>query len=685
MKCRRRRSARLRRESLLLRFGVVSAIFAGLLGVVLTGWLTNFIRTTNIDHARDTAEYSLSLSLNALDVPADQSVLITPAQLAETTRLMKASVATGKFVGATAWITPGIVVYAAEPARLGKLETVRPQVTAALHGQVSTTIVTHPLAGVPDATERSSLRKIGPLLEIFAPADLKNHVVAAVVLYQPWQPIQQLIDRETHQMLLLVLAGLLALWLGVMRLVLTASRRLRAQSRENWTLASHDPLTGLPNRTLLEEQLGQALKISERSGEHVGLLLFDLDHFKEVNDVFGHHCGDLLLQQIGPRLTAVLREGDVVARLGGDEFVVVLPTLKSADEAEATAVRLLEALAEPFHLDSVTLDVDASIGIAVSPEHGSDGETLLHHADTGMYRAKKSGSGFAAYSAEAESERPRQRPLHESLRAAVHDPAQFRLAYQPKADVHSGVVHGVEALLRWQHPTLGVLMPADFLPVAERTRLILALTDLVIDAVLEQIRTWASQGLQLGVSVNVSASCLLDASFPARVAALLEARDVEAGMLEFEISESVILTDAGRAITVLGALDALGVRLALDGFGSGISALGHLTRLPIHQIKIDSSLVTDMAEGSTNAAIVRSCIELARNLGLSVVAQGVETPDVWQQLARYGCQLAQGYYLAEPMPGDHLPAWMQDRARAARLAKSARRAVPLRDSSLTPG
>ncbi|MGZ4435837.1 MAG: diguanylate cyclase domain-containing protein, partial [Trebonia sp.] len=446
MKCRRRRSGRLRRESLLLRFGVVSAILAGILGVVLTGWLTNFIRTTNINHARDTAQYSLSLSLNALDIPKTQSTMITPAQLAETTRLMRASVATGKFVGATAWIAPGIVVYAAEPSRMGKLEAVRPQVAAAFHGQASSTIVTHPLPNVPDATERSGLRRAGPLLEIFAVARMRSSVVAAVVLYQPWRPVQRLISHETHQMLLLVLAGLLALWLGVMRLVLTASRRLRAQATENWLLASHDPLTGLPNRALLEEQLGRALKMSERSGNHVGLLLFDLDHFKEVNDTFGHHCGDLLLEQIGPRLTAVLREGDFVARLGGDEFVVVLPTLKSPDEAGATAARLLEALSEPFHLDSVTLDVDASIGIAVSPAHGTDGEALLHHADTGMYQAKKSGSGFATYSVEAEAERPRQRPLHDSLRAAVQDPSQFWLVYQPKADVRSGVVHGVEAL-----------------------------------------------------------------------------------------------------------------------------------------------------------------------------------------------------------------------------------------------
>jgi diguanylate cyclase (GGDEF)-like protein len=616
------------------------------------------------------------LSINVMDVPAGQSAVITPAQLALTTALMRGSVATGTFVGATSWTAPGIVTYAGEPGRIGRMEKVRPQILATFKGQKGlTAIITQPLPGVPDVTERNALRKVGPLLEIYQPVRLRGKIVAGVALYQPWTPVQRLISRETRQMLLLVLAGLLVLWLGVMRLVLSASRRLRAQSRENWMLASHDPLTGLPNRTLLEEQLSQALKISERSGGHVGLLLFDLDHFKEVNDTLGHACGDLLLQQIGPRLTSVLREGDFVARLGGDEFVIVLPRLKRSDEATAAATRLLEALSEPFHLDSVTLDVDASIGVAVSPEHGTDGEALLRHADTGMYQAKKAGNGFATYSAEAEYGRPTQRPLLDSLRAALQDPQQFALAYQPKADVQSGVVHGVEALLRWQHPTLGALLPGDFLPVAERTGLILPLTDLVIDAVLGQIRAWGAEGFQLGVSINVSACCLLDAAFPTRVGALLQSHDVEPGMLEFEITEKVILDDINRAVAVLGRLDELGVRLALDGFGSGFSSMGYLKRLPVHQIKIDSSLVTDLTEASTDAAIVRSCIELARNLGLSVVAEGVETAGVWHQLARYGCHLAQGSYLADPMTGEQLPAWLQERARAAKFAKSARRSV----------
>jgi diguanylate cyclase (GGDEF)-like protein len=395
VKCRRRRSSPTRRESLLLRFGLISALITGLLAVVLTTWLATFIRTTNIDHARDTAEYSLKLSLHVMDVPAGQSAVITPEQLGLTTRLMQASVATGTFVGATSWSGTGIVTYAKEPGRIGKLEKIRPAVAAALSGHASTAIITTPLPGVPDPTERGALRTVGPLLEIYEPVHINGKLVAAVALYQPWHPVQRLIDRETHQMLLLVLAGLLVLWLGTMRLVLSASRRLRRQARENWELASHDALTGLPNRKCLEEKVYQALRISERSGLHVGLLLLDLDRFKEVNDTYGHFYGDLLLKAVGSRLSAVLRQGDFVARLGGDEFVIVLSSVGQPSEPQASAARMLEALSEPFRLDDVTLEIAASIGIATSPEDGTDCDALLRHADAGMYRAKRSGAGFA--------------------------------------------------------------------------------------------------------------------------------------------------------------------------------------------------------------------------------------------------------------------------------------------------
>jgi diguanylate cyclase (GGDEF)-like protein len=374
---------------------VISALITGLLAAVLTAWLAGFIRTTNIEHARDTAEYSLELSVHALDVPAGQTAVITPDQLALTTTLMRASVATGTFVGATSWSGPGVVTYASEPGRIGKLEKLRPGVIAALKGRASTAIVTTPMPGVPDPTERGALLTVHPLLEIYEPVYLRGKLVAAVALYQPWHPVQRLIDRETHQMLLLVLAGLLVLWLGTMRLVLSASRRLRRQAQENWRLASHDALTGLANRKRLEEKVCEALHVSRRSGTHVGLLLLDLDRFKDVNDTYGHHYGDLLLKAVGSRLSAVLRQGDFVARLGGDEFVVVLPRLGQPDEAQASAARLLRSLSEPFRLGDVTLEIGASIGIAISPGHGQNCDDLLRHADAGMYQAKRSGIGFS--------------------------------------------------------------------------------------------------------------------------------------------------------------------------------------------------------------------------------------------------------------------------------------------------
>jgi diguanylate cyclase (GGDEF)-like protein len=424
MKRRARKGSRRPRALLLLQFGLVSAVLTAVLGAALSAWLTNFVRTTNVNHARDMAEYSVGLSVAAIGWPGQQP-LMTAAQLALTTHLMQASVASGKYVAVSVWMPGDIVAYAAESARIGKREWARPQVNAALAGQQGWAVVTRPLVGVDDPSERAALARFGPLLETFTPIRLKNQVVATTALYQKWRPVQRTIELETRNMLLIIMAGIALLWLGLMRLVLSTSRQLRTQAATNWQLASHDQLTGLPNRKLLHERVGQALHMSQRSGRHVGVLLFDLNRFKEVNDTLGHHGGDLLLEQIGPRLQRVLREGDFIGRLGGDEFVVLLPALDDPLEAAATAKRLTAALAEPFLLEGVSLDVDASIGIAISPQHGTNFDQLIQHADTGMYEAKASGSGYATYSASNERVRPKKLALRGPAAEAVNDRSQL--------------------------------------------------------------------------------------------------------------------------------------------------------------------------------------------------------------------------------------------------------------------
>ena len=645
-------------RSLVLRFAVVSAGLVGALGGALTTWQANAIRDANIGTASTTATYSMNVALGVIGAKTGGPAQITAVQYVQVTGLLRAIVNTGKYIGATAWAPANRVVYAKEPGRTGRQEMPRPQVGQAFRGRQSTLVVRTSIADVPDATERAALRQSGSVLEVFVPVRLDGSVVAVVELYQPWQPVQRAIANQTRQTLLFVCLGLLVLWAGLLSLVLTASRRLRAQSALNRRLASHDALTGLPNRTLLADRGAKALQASARSGHRVGVMLLDLDKFKEVNDTLGHHNGDLLLQQAAGRLTGVLRAGDSAARLGGDEFVVLLPDLASAVEAVEVAQRIIAAFTVPFLVDAISLEMEVSIGIAISPDHGTNIDTLLQHADIGMYDAKGSRAGLAVYAAETDARTRGRLGLLSQLRTGVNDPTQLVVHYQPKADMLTGEVRGVEALVRWQHPTDGLILPADFIPLAEQSGLIHPLTEHVLTQALTQICEWDKAGLTLPVAVNVSTRCLLDTNFPSLVSRLLREHHVSARQLELEITESAVMADPDKAISVLENLRRLGVSLTVDDFGTGYSSLSRLKALPVQQLKIDKSFVTNMNEGSPDAAIVKSCIELGRNLGLTVVAEGVETPHVWHQLTNLGCDQAQGYYLATPMPADLLWGWM---------------------------
>ena len=645
-------------RSLVLRFALISAVLVAVLGSVLITWQGNVIRRANLDAAAHTATYSMSLTIGLLGSKPSDAPVLSAAQYAQVTALLRSMVATHEYLGATAWGPTRQVVYAVEKGRIGQHEPSRPEVAQALAGKLVTTLVSSPSAGIPDRTERSALVSGGTLLEVFTPVRLNGSVVAAVEFYQPWKPVQQIISSQTREMLLIVGAGLLLLWAGLLSVVLSASRKLRIQSAENRQFASHDSLTGLPNRKLLGE-LGQlALQAGVRSGRPVGVLLLDLDNFKEVNDTLGHHSGDLLLQQVAARLSGTLRGGDSVARLGGDEFVVLLTDLRLAAEAEAAAQRIIGALSDPFVIDEVSLDIEASIGVATSPQHGTEMESLLQHADIGMYVAKASRSGVAVYSPETDRRTPRQLGMLGQLRRAVNDSSQLVLHYQPKVALATGELKGVEALVRWQHPTEGLLLPAEFIPLAEQTGLIHPLTVLILEQALVQSKIWSDAGLRLPIAVNISARNLLDTTFPALVGRLLREHHAEPANLELEITESAIMVDPEKAIAVLIRLRALGVVLTIDDFGTGYSSMTRLAKLPVQQLKIDQSFVTHMTADSKDAAIVRSCIELGRNLGMTVVAEGVETAGVWNQLMALGCDQAQGYFLGTPMPAEGIAAWV---------------------------
>jgi diguanylate cyclase len=426
----------------------------------------------------------------------------------------------------------------------------------------------------------------------------------------------------------------------------------------------HDALTGLPNRTLLADRLEHALVVADRAGTSLGLLLIDLDRFKEINDTFGHHYGDELLAQIGPRLTGALRDVDTVARLGGDEFAVLLPDLRSVDDAVAVAAKLRIALRAPFRVEGVDFDVEASVGVVLSGVHGQDANTLLRRVDIAMYVAKTQDLGVFAYNPVLDEHSPAKLALVGDLRRGI-DRGELVLHYQPKVLICSGDVVGAEALVRWKHPQRGLVFPDAFIPLAEHTGLMGPLTRYVLDAALAQARVWMDADRALTVSVNLSARNLLDDGLPVQVAELLAAHGVVADLLELEVTESAIMTEPVRAQRILEQLSALGVKISIDDFGVGYTSLGQLKTLPVTELKIDRSFVMTMTEDQSNALIVHSVVDLGHKLGLTIVAEGVESGDALAALAALDCDIAQGYHLSPPLPVEAFDAWYVSRVAAA--------------------
>jgi diguanylate cyclase (GGDEF)-like protein/PAS domain S-box-containing protein len=439
-----------------------------------------------------------------------------------------------------------------------------------------------------------------------------------------------------------------------------AEEALMRQSELNEHQALHDSLTDLPNRTLFRDRIEQAIALAEREGGHVAVAMMDLDRFKDVNDSLGHHAGDALLVEIGRRLRATLRCSDTVARLGGDEFGVLISKPRSAGDVVVVIDKMRAALEQPVIVDGLSLPAEGSIGIAMFPTHGRDVDTLLRHADVAMYSAKEEKAGYLFYDNSRSESDPARLTLVSELRRAIEQ-QELVLYYQPKAALESGAVRSVEALLRWNHPTRGLVGPDEFIPLAQQTGLIKPLTLYVLEEALSQCQSWQREGMRLGVAVNLSVRNLLDAEFPEQVSGLLDKHRVDPGLLELEITESIVLSDPVRTKRVLDKLSGMGVTLSIDDFGTGYSSLAYLSQLPVDEIKIDRSFVMNMAQCDNDAVIVRSTIDLGRNLGLEVVAEGVETEEAWDALSQLGCTLAQGYYLSRPVPADELTKWLRRR------------------------
>ena len=550
------------------------------------------------------------------------------------------------------WDTDLQVVFSSDPAVVGHTSYEPRHLRAGLEGE------TLAITNEPEGEE--------PVLSVITPirASDSSTPIGVLEISVPRAPIAASIKRDFRAFYIVLVIGLNLLYVALFSVMVRASRKLRRRAEEQEHLALHDDLTGLANRALFRDRVRQAIRVAEREQQTIAILLMDLNRFKEINDTLGHHHGDIVLQETGRRLQTTLRETDTIARLGGDEFALVLPHVPDPAAVLHVADKITAALRVPFIVQGLTLDVGASLGVAFFPTHGRDVDTLIQRADVAMYLAKTAQTNCEIYAVEKDNYSASRLALVGELRTAIeHD--EFIVHYQPKVDLRTGTVQGVEALVRWEHPLRGLIPPDEFIPLAEHTGLIESLTTFVLNAALRQVADWREDGLNLKVAVNLSTRSLLNPNFPEEVSDALKRWRVPPSSLQLEITEHTILADPARASGILSTLSSMGVELSIDDFGTGYSSFVQLRRLPLTELKIDKSFVMNMEVDDNDAVIVRSLIELGRNLGLQVVAEGVESQEVSNELTNLGCHYAQGFYSSRPMPPDQVAQWMN--IMAARL------------------
>ncbi len=435
----------------------------------------------------------------------------------------------------------------------------------------------------------------------------------------------------------------------------------KAAERRITHMAQHDFLTGLPNRMLLLDRMEQSLSLARRDGRKVAVMFLDLDKFKHINDLLGHVLGDKLLQEVAGRLASISRSGDTLCRLGGDEFVLMLTELEKSDDASTIAAKLLESVAGPCHIDGHEIEITTSIGIALFPDDGQDGNELLRHADAAMYHAKQNGrNNYHFFTSEMNRRALQRMAIENKLRHAL-ERGEFTLYYQPKVDLHTMRPIGAEAMLRWADPKSGELIPpANFIPIAEENGMIIPIGEWVLREACRQMAEWRKSGLpEIPVSVNLSAVQFRQKGLGQTLHAILHQYGVSPSNLELEITETAVMQDADAAIALLKEVKEMGVQLAMDDFGTGYSSLSYLKQMPIDKLKIDQSFVRDIAHDPDDAAIVSTVISMARNLKLTVIAEGVETDRQLAFLNQHGCDQGQGYYFSRPIPHDEFLAYFK--------------------------
>jgi diguanylate cyclase (GGDEF)-like protein len=617
-----------------------------ILGRVLQTQLVGRTLSGATRSARIIARVGMQPELNAQNLAAG----LSKREIATLDRIVSEPAVGEELARIKVWNAHDTVVYSEDHSLIGRRLQPSDDLEAALSG--------HPLGAQLVAptknSETASEVGLGELIEVYVPLRFRpsGPPAGAFEIYLSYRPVAAAVASDKRTVVLLLAIGLALLWAVLYRIVGRASRRLRRQASENYELARHDGLTGLPNRTLFNEEVVHAVRRAQRRGEAVAVLLIDLERFSAINNTLGDASGDEVLREVARRLQRGF-DGALIARVGGDEFALLCPSVRTSDAAAALAGRVLAGLEPPVLLEEVSLDVGASVGLAVLGEHADDPAVLVQRADLALAHARSRGSRVEVYSPGLErSDAPRLKLLGQ-VRAALAA-GEFVLHYQPKVDLRDRRITGVEALVRWQHPELGLLAPDRFIELIEQTSLIGPLAHEVVDQALRQIAAWRRRGIVLEVAVNLSARNLLDPDLPSRIAKLLLAHDVAAGQLVVEITESAAMADPERGVRVLEALRRMGVGVAIDDFGTGNASFEYIAELPATELKIDRSFVTEIATRARDRAIVRSTIDLARNLGLTVVAEGIESEETLECLAADGCQMGQGFLFGRPLAAEEL-------------------------------
>jgi diguanylate cyclase (GGDEF)-like protein len=643
----------LRQLSLTRQVALLSLLPIAALGVILAHVLQTQITARTLADAGQSARLIARVGIQPKLSPRDMRNGLSPAGIRALDEQLRTPSVAQDLARIKIWNAQHKIIYSEDHSLIGRTLAPSDDLVDALAGRPHPAVLVTPSKGSETASEVG----LGQLVEVYVPLAFSGSTRPAGVFetYLSYKPIAAAVARDKRMIVALIAIGLALLWAILYRIVARASRRLRQHAEETNRLARYDQLTGLPNRTLFIERVEDAVRSSKRRPDAVAVLLIDLDRFTEINNTLGTANGDLVLREVARRVDRELGDTALVARLGGDGYAVLVSDTSGVSGALSMAAAVRSSLESPIVLDDAEVSIEATIGIAVMGVHADAPNVLLQRADAALSHARARCTGVEVYSAECDHFDAARLALLGQVRGALAR-GEFVLHYQPQVDLRTGSITGVEALVRWHHPVHGLLSPPRFIPLIEQTALIGPLTLHLIDQAASQMVAWRRLGISLQMSVNLSARNLLDQELPQQVADILNRHEIAPERLVLEITESAAMVDPHRAVMVLAALRASGIGVSVDDFGTGNASIEYLAKLPANEIKIDRSFITGILDNPRAEAIVRSTIDLARNLDLTAVAEGIETKAVMEHLAALGCQTGQGNFIARPQPADELTA-----------------------------